>query len=131
MAINENIDTEILETMFFTYKIEKGKYELTQAVNAIADGTTTLVYDASVINKSVTIVGESSDGGSSNDRTVVVDDNTVFVVLTNAQRHTYEVFTGKGNVPTLTADSADMVALVKNGVAKYVYVSVLLKSSLL
>lgn len=99
------------DKFFFTYTLNSdGDYELTTVTNDTANKQTVGSNTAlTVTNKSATITDLCA-----------VNNNTVFVVAKSTNGKTFEVYTGKDAVPSMTAVSAAYVA--KDGIATYVYV---------
>ena len=97
---------------FFTYTINSDKeYELTEVVANASDKITVGV---------ATNVAISNKAAMDDARTVAFTDKTVFIVAKTSDGKTFDVYTGKDAVPSMTGASYAYVA--KSGSATYVFV---------
>ena len=104
--------TDKVDKAFFTYTINSDKeYELTEVV---ANASDKITVDA-VTGKAI-----SNKAAMDNDSTVAFTDKTVFIVAKTSGGKTFDVYTGKDAVPSMTGASYAYVA--KSGSATYVFV---------
>ena len=97
---------------FFTYTINSDKeYELTEVVANASDKITV----DEVSGKTIT-----NKAAMDNARTVAFTDKTVFIVAKTSGGKTFDVYTGKDAVPSMT--NAHYAYVAKSGSATYVFV---------
>ena len=106
-AVSDKVDKA-----FFTYTINSDKeYELTEVVANASDKITV----GAVTGKTI-----SNKAAMDNASTVAFTDKTVFIVAKTSGGKTFDVYTGKDAVPSMTGASYAYVA--KSGSATYVFV---------
>ena len=106
-AVSDKVDKA-----FFTYTINSDKeYELTEVVANASDKITV----GAVTGKTI-----SNKAAMDNASTVAFTDKTVFIVAKTSGGKTFDVYTGKDAVPSMTG--ANYAYVAKSGSATYVFV---------